>query len=127
MLREGIRFAIGPSFQQLGEVCLDLQQGVVVAEAVLEQEIDDPTLVEEFATVRYAPNTYVLMLNTHDSLHGVTVRQSTPHIRRFAVTSGWFPGVDESSLLGRRRGLMERLKAVIRPVVARPTVAEYQD
>ena len=87
----------------------------------------DPTLVEEFTTVRYAPNTYVLMLNTHDSLHGVTVRQSTPHIRRFAVTSGWFPGVDESSLLGRRRGLLERLKSVIRPVVARPTVAEYQD
>ena len=87
----------------------------------------DPALVEEFATVRYAPNTYVLMLNTCDSLHGVTVRQSTPHIRRFAVTSGWFPGVDESSLLGRRRGVLERLKALVRPIVAQPSVAEYQD
>jgi hypothetical protein len=87
----------------------------------------DPAAVEAFATVRYAPNTYVLMLNTHDSLHGVTVRQPTPHLRRFAVTSGWFPGVDESSLLGRRRGLVERLKDLVRPMIAKPTVAEYQD
>jgi len=87
----------------------------------------DPSLVEEFATIRYAPNTYVLMLNTHDSLHGVTIRQPTSHIRRFAVTSGWFPGVDESSLLGRRRGILERVKAFVRPIMAPPTVAEYQD
>ena len=87
----------------------------------------DPSLVEEFATVRYSPNTYVLMLNTHDSLHGVTTRQETSHIRRFAVTSGWFPGVDESSLLGRRRGILERVKAFVRPIIAPPTVAEYQD
>ncbi|MBX3479988.1 MAG: 2OG-Fe(II) oxygenase [Caulobacter sp.] len=87
----------------------------------------DESLVEEFATIRYAPNTYVLMLNTHDSLHGVTVRQPTPHVRRFAVTSGWFPGVDEGSLLGRRRGIVERLKGLVRPLVAKPTVAEYQD
>jgi hypothetical protein len=87
----------------------------------------DDALVEEFATVRYAPNTYVLMLNTHDSLHGVTVRQPTDHVRRFAVTSGWFPGVDEGSLLGRRRGIVERMKALVRPMIAKPTVAEYQD
>lgn len=87
----------------------------------------DPALVEEFTTVRYAPNTYVLMLNTHDSLHGVTVRQATGHVRRFAVTSGWFPGVDESSLLGRRRGILERVKAFVRPIMAPPSVAEYQD
>ncbi|RYG20802.1 MAG: 2OG-Fe(II) oxygenase [Caulobacteraceae bacterium] len=87
----------------------------------------DPALVETFATVRYAPNTYVLMLNTHDSLHGVTIRQMTAHVRRFAVTSGWFPGVDESSLLGRRRGILERVKAFVRPIMAPPSAAEYQD
>ncbi|MDO9337905.1 MAG: hypothetical protein Q7T61_16030 [Caulobacter sp.] len=87
----------------------------------------DPSAVEEFAKVRYGPNTYVLMLNTHDSLHGVTIRQSTPHVRRFAVTSGWFPGVDESSLLGRRRSILERVKALVRPIMAPPSVAEYQD
>jgi hypothetical protein len=87
----------------------------------------DPTLVEEFASVRYGANTYVLMLNTHDSLHGVTIRQATSHVRRFAVTSGWFPGVDESSLLGRRRGILERVKAFVRPIMAPPSAAEYQD
>ncbi|MEE4379705.1 MAG: hypothetical protein V2J55_19635 [Candidatus Competibacteraceae bacterium] len=34
-------------------------------------------------TVRYAKNTLVLFLNTLDSLHGVTVRESTPHCRLF--------------------------------------------
>lgn len=87
----------------------------------------DPALVEAFATIKYAPNTYVLMLNTDNSLHGVTVRQKTSHVRRFAVTSGWFPGVDQSSVLGRRRGLIERLKTLVRPVFKRPTTAEYND
>lgn len=89
----------------------------------------DPSAVEAFATVRYAPNTYVLMLNTHDSLHGVTVRQPTPHVRRFAVTSGWFPGVDEKGLLGRRKGVVERLKDIVRPLVRQPqpSLEEYQD
>lgn len=87
----------------------------------------DPTLVEEFNTVRYSPNTYVLMLNTDNSLHGVTVRQVTSHVRRFAVTSGWFPGVDEASLLGRRRGIVERVKAFLQPKMNVPGAAEYQD
>jgi hypothetical protein len=88
----------------------------------------DPAQVEEVTTIKYAPNTLVLMLNTHDSLHGVTVRQPTPHVRRFVVASGWFPGVDESRLLGRRRGVVERLKGLIRPLVGRGNPEpDYQD
>lgn len=89
----------------------------------------DPSQVEEVTTIKYAPNTLVLMLNTHDSLHGVTVRSPTPHVRRFVVASGWFPGVDESRLLGRRRGVVERLKGLVRPLLGRsnPGEPDYQD
>jgi hypothetical protein len=88
----------------------------------------DPADVEEVTTIKYAPNTLVLLLNTHDSLHGVTVRQATPHVRQFVVASGWFPGVDESRLLGRRRGVVERLKGLVRPLLGRTTAQpDYQD
>jgi hypothetical protein len=53
--------------------------------------------VELVRVVDYGPNTYVLMLNTEGSLHGVTNRSVTSHLRRFAITSGWFPGVDSTS------------------------------
>jgi hypothetical protein len=87
----------------------------------------DSNLVEAFRTIPYAPNTYVLMLNTDNSLHGVTVRQPTRFVRKFAVTSGFFPGVDEKGLLGRRKGMIEQLKDVLRPLVAPKKVDEYQD
>lgn len=52
--------------------------------------------MEPVAEIPYAANTLVVMLNTHDALHGVSVRQPTPHVRRFAIISGWFPGVDRA-------------------------------
>jgi hypothetical protein len=48
--------------------------------------------VDEIGVVKYAPNTLVMMLNTSNALHGVTVRKPTPHMRRLVVVSGWFPG-----------------------------------
>jgi hypothetical protein len=40
-------------------------------------------LVEAVKTVRYERNTLVIFLNTLDSMHGVTVREPTPHLRLF--------------------------------------------
>lgn len=42
-----------------------------------------PTTMSKVETVRYQPNCLVLFINTIDSLHGVTVRQPTPHGRCF--------------------------------------------
>ena len=56
----------------------------------------DPDDVEMVDEIPYAANTLVMMLNTHDALHGVSVRQPTKHVRRFVVISGWFPGVDQA-------------------------------
>lgn len=43
----------------------------------------DDAFTEIVETVRYAKNTLVMFVNTIDSLHGVTVRQRTPHRRLF--------------------------------------------
>ena len=40
-------------------------------------------LVETVKTVRYERNTLVIFLNTLDSMHGVTVREPTSHLRLF--------------------------------------------
>lgn len=40
-------------------------------------------LVETVNTVRYERNTLVMFLNTLDSMHGVTVREPTSHLRLF--------------------------------------------
>ena len=42
-----------------------------------------PEAVEAFRTVRYAPNTLVMWLNTPDALHGVTPRAVTETPRRY--------------------------------------------
>jgi hypothetical protein len=39
--------------------------------------------VERVETIPYAKNTLVLFLNSKTALHGVTIRQKTPHTRRF--------------------------------------------
>lgn len=39
--------------------------------------------VEYVKTIPYKANTFVLFINTIDSLHSVTVRQPTPHTRKF--------------------------------------------
>jgi hypothetical protein len=39
--------------------------------------------VETVSTVRYERNTLVMFLNTLESMHGVTVREPTPHLRLF--------------------------------------------
>lgn len=39
--------------------------------------------VERTATVPYKKNTLVIFLNSPEALHGVTVRERTPHTRRF--------------------------------------------
>lgn len=39
--------------------------------------------LEHIKTIKYSPNVLVLMVNSLDSLHGVTVRYPTPHFRRF--------------------------------------------
>lgn len=57
----------------------------------------DPDLVEQVALIPYQPNTLVLMMCTHDSIHGVTPRDPTSYMRRFAVISGWFPTVDKAN------------------------------
>ena len=43
----------------------------------------DEMHVEHITTVTYSQNVFVLLLNSLDALHGVTVRQPTPHSRRF--------------------------------------------
>jgi hypothetical protein len=44
--------------------------------------------LEVVETVQYRRNTLVLFINSIDSLHGVTVRQATPHGRRFVNLVG---------------------------------------
>ncbi len=39
--------------------------------------------VETVSSVRYSRNTLVMFLNSLDSMHGVTVREPTPHLRLF--------------------------------------------
>lgn len=46
--------------------------------------------VEVVETVPYQANTFVVFLNTSDSIHGVTVRSQTDVPRYLVVTSGWF-------------------------------------
>ena len=46
---------------------------------------------EELKRVGYEENTMVLMLNTIDSLHGVTERSPTKHIRQFFYTATTLP------------------------------------
>lgn len=47
-----------------------------------EHEIDK-RLLERVKTIPYEKNTLVLFLNTVDSLHRVSVRELTPHVRQF--------------------------------------------
>lgn len=47
-----------------------------------------PKYVEKVATVPYEKNTLVFFLNTPHSLHGVSVRQKTPHPRYFVNLVG---------------------------------------
>ena len=42
---------------------------------------------EPFKTLKYKKNTFILSLNSIDSLHGVTARESTDHIRQFCYLS----------------------------------------
>ncbi|QQD18424.1 hypothetical protein I6N98_00670 [Spongiibacter nanhainus] len=42
-----------------------------------------PDTVEAVRTVSYAPNTLVMLLNSPESVHGVTLRDKSPHARRF--------------------------------------------
>jgi hypothetical protein len=51
------------------------------------QYVDDQ-YVDLVDTVQYGKNRLVLMINSLDSLHGVTVRQPTKHIRRFVNLVG---------------------------------------
>lgn len=59
----------------------------------------DPNDVEQVGVIKYEPNTFVIMLSAHHSLHGVTERAPTPYLRRLAICSGWFPGVDQSNFV----------------------------
>ena len=43
----------------------------------------DDALVERVCRVPYARNTLVMFVNSPNALHGVTVRQPTPHLRLF--------------------------------------------
>jgi hypothetical protein len=43
----------------------------------------DDRHVETLKTIRYSRNCLVLMINSLDSLHGVTIRRPTPHDRLF--------------------------------------------
>jgi hypothetical protein len=47
-----------------------------------------PKYVEKVATVPYEKNTFVFFLNTTNSLHGVSVRERTPHARYFVNLIG---------------------------------------
>ncbi len=49
-----------------------------------------PSDVEIVETVPYEANTYVVFLNTSDSIHGVSVRSESDVPRYLVVTSGWF-------------------------------------
>jgi hypothetical protein len=42
-----------------------------------------PNRIEEVARIPYAANTLVLFANSVDSVHGVTPRKQTPHVRRY--------------------------------------------
>ncbi|MCV9962230.1 hypothetical protein OIU34_09995 [Pararhizobium sp. BT-229] len=59
----------------------------------------NPDDVEQVGLVKYEPNTFVIMLSAYHSLHGVTEREPTPYLRRLAICSGWFPGVDQSNFV----------------------------
>ena len=67
---------------------------------------DDVEIVE---TVPYQPNTYVVLLNTCDAIHGVSVRSKTEFPRYLVVTSSWFASaparVVGASLTGDGRGV----------------------
>jgi hypothetical protein len=47
------------------------------------QRLVEDRYVEVVQTIPYKKNTLVIFLNTPDALHGVTVRQATPHTRKF--------------------------------------------
>jgi len=47
------------------------------------QRLVDKRWVDAVATVPYQPNTLVLLPNSLHSLHGVTARNKTPHVRKF--------------------------------------------
>lgn len=86
------------------------KHGAVAEPWAQKTELDN---VEEVAVIPYEPNTFVLMLSTSRALHGVTPRQPTPYIRRLAIVSGWFPGVDQSNFArGNLANMTESLKAV---------------
>ena len=76
----------------------------------------DEKYVEVIKTVPYSQNTFVFFINTIDSLHGVTVRENTPHTRQFLNMIGELkePLFDiqsrqESSLLKRYRRYKAKL------------------
>ena len=53
-------------------------------------------------TIKYKPNTFVIILNSLDSLHGVTPRSITNHYRRMCVFTSVLPfSLDTSSILDR--------------------------
>lgn len=54
--------------------------------------------VEVVETVPYQANTFVVFLNTSDSIHGVTVRSQTDVPRYLVVTSGWFASAPERAV-----------------------------
>jgi hypothetical protein len=76
--------------------------------------------VEPVATVRYARNTLMMFVNSLDSLHGVTVRAPTSHLRLFMnlvceVEEPLFdvPQALEVRLANQRRVAMKRLRKLV--------------
>lgn len=57
--------------------------------AFLKNEVP-PNLSQKIAEVEYEHNTFVIFLNSIDSLHAVSPRSLTPFARRFMIVSGIF-------------------------------------
>lgn len=53
-------------------------------------------------TINYKPNTFIIFLNSIDSLHGVTPRSETEHYRRMCVFTSKLPfSLDDPTLIER--------------------------
>ena len=90
-----------------GELVLYRYRG---AKRVFVSQMIDEKLLEPVATVPYERGTLVFFLNTIDSLHGVTPRLPTPHVRKFVnlITELEKPLFDIRSL--QEKGLPKLLR-----------------
>ena len=71
--------------------------------------------VNTFKTVKYKKNTFIIFLNTIDSLHGVTKRDITKNLRKFCVLTGGLDHTLYSKGLSKKGTIFRFLKNIFTP------------